>query len=269
VAAGGAGVGSAPLARGAAVTQATYLFQSGSLVGGAFKASESGVTGLKNVDPLGTGAFQTATVYGSSRTVYHYNGSSGITPINMQGGFELNTTGLVAANDYSVEMVICLDSSAGWRRLLGVDDRQTDSGLYVAPSSNELTLFPVVGGGDPFTTGAFHYLAMTDTGNTVKVYLDGKLEVTSLGTTQMNINNASNLLTFFLDNTTGPTLTQTEWSAGKVAMVRLSAGALTDADVAGRSANPFSTTPGVPLPGAAGAGLVLLAGLMMGRRRSA
>jgi hypothetical protein len=84
-----------------------YLLDSGYLVvtyafNNFLAAQQGGVAALTAVDPLGTNGYQTQTVFGSTRTVYHFDGA---TPPADQGGLSLNTTGLVANNSYSVEML--------------------------------------------------------------------------------------------------------------------------------------------------------------------
>ena len=99
---------------------ATYTFSN------TLAAEQTGVAALTAVDPLGTSGFQTATVFGNLQTTYHFNGAA--TPPADQGGLDFNTTGLITSNDYSVEMVVELTGSAGWRRLLDSSDRQSDDG---------------------------------------------------------------------------------------------------------------------------------------------
>src|SRR5271157_1110888 len=86
---------------------ATYDFNNN------LNAVQGGVVALTPVDPESTSGFQTNTVFGVSRTVYHFDGDS--TPAD-QGGLQLDTTGLISSNTYSVEIVFELDQRNGaWR----------------------------------------------------------------------------------------------------------------------------------------------------------
>src|SRR5579863_5293966 len=122
------GVVSAVIPAAHADLVAAYTFNN------TLSAVEAGVNPLTAVDPLGTSGYQTATVFGNSQVVYHFNGAA--SPPADQGGLDFNTTGLLSSNDYSVEMVVELDNSSGWRRLLDSLDRQSDAGLYIDPSNN-------------------------------------------------------------------------------------------------------------------------------------
>jgi hypothetical protein len=213
---------------------ATYTFN------GNFNALEGGVPSLTSVDPLGTGAFQTETVFGVSRNTWHFDGST--TPAN-QGGLSLDTTGLIPANNYSVEMVFeFLGGTNAWRRILDVQNRQSDNGFYVDPS-NHLDVFPVGGSGN-FTTGSFFDVFLTvDASNNVTAYFSGVSQFTDV-TTVMDVNNPGNLMNFFLDNTVGGG--QGEWAPGNISLLKVYNTALTAAQVAAETADPFASV--VPEP---------------------
>ncbi|MDB5300844.1 MAG: sorting domain protein [Phycisphaerales bacterium] len=219
----------------AATTAATYTFN------GNFLALEAGAPPMVPIDPQGTSGFQVATVYGQPRTVYHFDGLN--SPPPQQGGLTVNTTSLIAGNDYSAEMVLEFDQrNAAWRRLIDVRNRQSDSGFYVDPSNN-LDIYPVGGSSNAFTTGAFHHVVLTDTGGVAKGYLDGTLQFT-FPTTLMDVNNLNNpahSMNFFLDNVVATG--QGEWSPGDVALIRLYNGALSGQEVATLAADPFVNTP--------------------------
>ena len=238
---------------------ATYIFNNN------FNAVESGVAPLTSVDPLGIGAFQTATVFGTPRTTWHFDGAS--TPAS-QGGLNFNTTGLIPSNNYSVEMVFELTGSLGWRRLLDSLDRQSDSGLYIDPNS-ALNLFPNANGaGGLFVANSFFDVFVTiDPFNTVTGYLNGAQQ---FSTTSTNLDVATNTLGFFLDNFFGGGLD--EWSSGNVALIKVFNSALTPSEVMTATADPFAgTTPTstVPEPGTLlllGLGLAI-AGFVQQRHR--
>ena len=126
-----------------------------------------------------------------------------------------------------------------------MQNRQADNGFYVDPSNN-LDIYPVNGSTAAFATGAYHHVAMTVDGTAdmpiLRAYLDGLLQFSSL-TSEMDLDadatdNPGQLLGIFLDNVSGGGIG--EWSAGRVAVIRVWDGVLTDAQTAALSASPFS-----------------------------
>jgi hypothetical protein len=239
----------------AAALVASYSFNNSLL------ADQAGVAALRSIDPGNVNGFETGVVNGQSRRVFRWGGS-GDAAAN-QGGLSLNTTGLVAYDNYSVELLFQFDGAAqfggGWRRIVDTQNRQSDAGFYVDPSNN-LEVYPVVSGSTIFSDSTYHSVVMTNfvvNGvREVKAYLDGVLELQS-DTDQLNLSNLSNpdhLLHFFVDNLAGPA--QTEWAAGSIASLKLYDGIVV----------PVTT---VPEPGSLG--LVLAALLAAGglARRSA
>ena len=111
---------------------ATYTFNN------TLAAQQTGVAALTAVDPLGTSGFQTATVFGNLQTTYQFNGAA--TPVLDQGGLDFDTTGLISSDDYSVEMVVELTGSTGWRRLLDASDGGGIELDFPATARRELTV---------------------------------------------------------------------------------------------------------------------------------
>ena len=257
---GGAVLGLANAAS-AATQKAYYGFNN------TLSSSIAGAPDLVSVDPLGLNGYSTATVFGSNRTVFDFRGAN--VPPTDQGGLSLDSTGLVGSANYSVVFVLSFDArNGGWRRILDVQNRQSDQGFYVDPL-NSLDVFPVSFGvgSTKFTTGNFHSVVLTNGGGNVSAYLDGGLEF-AITTPVMDIanpDNPGNLLNFFLDNTAANF--QDEWSSGSVANIRLYDGVLSAGEVDTLWKNPFAA---VPEPGSwalmiAGFGL---AGAQIRRRRS-
>lgn len=232
----------------AASLVATYTFND------TLAANEASVPALASVDPLGLNGFETALVNGQSQRVFSWSGDR--SSPNLHAGLSLDATGLVAYNNYSVEMTFEFTQAAfggGWRRILDTQNRQSDDGFYVSPG-NTLQVFPVATGSTLFTTPGFHNVVLTNSVvggvQKVKAYLDGNLELVA-NTDQLNLDNANNpgnLLYFFVDNLAGPA--QQEFADGRIASLRLYDGAI---------------VPAVPEPGwtlsltVFGLGLVMMA----------
>lgn len=242
------------LATASPLPAATYLFNNN------LNAQESGVAALTATNPLGTSGFNSDTVFGQTRTVYSFNGNA--TPVNEQAGLSLDTTGLVTSNNYSVEMVFQFTQrNNAWRRVIDVQDRQSDTGLYINPS-NQLAIFPVTGGAN-FTNNVYHDIFLVNSAGTAYAYIDGTLSF-STATTLMDISNAGNLMNFFLDNTASTG--QGEYSNGSVAKISLYSGALTATDVANIASNPFAPASSVPEPSDLSLVGIGLAGIFFAKR---
>jgi hypothetical protein len=239
----------------AATPIATYQFNN------TFAPNEVGRIALTASDPAGTSVFMTDTVLGQSRTVWAFNGSA--SPPAQQSGVTAVTIGQISPQSYSVDMVLeFLTGQNAWRRIIDVENRQSDAGFYVNPSNN-LAVFPVSGSTAAWSNGVYHHLVMTDNGTTVIGYLDGVSQFTT-NTTIMNldadpVNNPNRLMGFFLDNVVGGG--QGEWSNGRVSLIRLWDGVLTPQEAQTLANNPF-----VPEPSTATA-LLAACGLAAQQRR--
>ena len=191
--------------------------QSASLVAdyqfnGNLSSSVAGAPNLVAVDPASAASF--------GPNGYSWGGTN--FPTNNQGGFTLNATGLVTYNSYSVYLNFEFnDRDGAWRRIVDVQNRQSDNGFYVNPGNN-LDVFPVSSSSSGFSTGHFHQVLLTVASNgDVTAYLDGngQNQVLSTNTPIMAlnfdpVNNPNHLLTFFLDNVIAGG--QGEWSAGTI-----------------------------------------------------
>jgi hypothetical protein len=202
----------------AATAVATYQFNN------TLAADEAGAPALVPTDPLAASGFVADNVFGVNQQVWSYHGNEN--PTNQQAGLTLNTTGLVAPTSYSVDIVFLFTQRQNaWRRIIDVEDRQSDNGFYVNPSNN-LDIYPVSGSTAAWTNGVYHHVVVTNNGTTVNTYLDGVGQFTT-STALLNINNANNpglLMGFFLDNVIAGG--QFEFSDGRVALIRLWNGVL-------------------------------------------
>jgi hypothetical protein len=196
---------------------ATYEFNN------TLAAQEAGAPALVAVDPLAQNGFLTENVLGTNRPVYHWSGNN--SPVNEQAGLLLNTTGVIADPTlYSVEMIFKFTEDTGsWRSIMNTRGRMEDTAFYVEPG-DRLQVYNDVTGTSIFSTGEYHYIALTVANNTVKAYFDGNLELNS-PTDKLNIIDPT--IAFFLDNNLGGPA-ETEFADGSIALLRIHDFLLTD-----------------------------------------
>ncbi len=201
----------------AASLKASYYFED------TLSAQEATAPALSAVNPLGLNAFENATVFNRPLRVYHWNGDA--SPTQQQAGLSLNTTRLIPANSYSVEMAFAFDErDNAWRRILDMRNRSSDIGFYVNPSNHLEAFNTNIQGNATILANQFHHVVLTVSGTSmVRAYVDGKPDF-SVSTTLMNIDNPGKLLNFFLDE-------WNEFSDGRVAWVRIYRGPLTGVEV--------------------------------------
>ena len=218
----------ATAAANAATPVASYSFNN------TLAANEAGAPVLVSVNPLGGNGFETATVHGQSQTVFRWSGdgASSLT----QAGLLLDATGLVSYSSYSVAMTFEFSTQAlfggGWRRIIDVENRQSDNGFYVDPGNHleVVQVGPTALGTTLYTTPGFHDVLMTvapETGRQrVRAYLDGTQELSAVMDVFSldNANNPGNLLYFFADNTAANA--QQEYANGRIASLQLFEGAI-------------------------------------------
>lgn len=211
----------------AADLKAEYRFN-GNLV-----SSVPGAPALVPTDPLALNGFNSDTVNGSAQTVYTWDGNA--TPVTQQAGFTLDATGLVATNSYSLQMVFKLTQRAGaWRRLVDVENRQSDDGFYVDPG-NHLAVYPIISSVTPFTNNVYEDVLLTVGGGVVTAYLNGQQQFSGTSTLMnINFNNQGNILGFFIDNVIGGG--QGEFSNGSIALLRLFGGVASPSPMASPAA---------------------------------
>jgi concanavalin A-like lectin/glucanase superfamily protein len=229
------------------VTQsATYRFNN------SLAADEIGAAPLVAINPLGLSRFEMATVYGLSRRVYHFDGSTA-----QNAGLQLDTRPILSSSAYTIEMVAqLLERDLSWRRLIDTQGRQLDDGFYVDPS-NSLAIFPDSSGQANFITGQFHYIVLTYDDGIATGYFDGDVDFMSPSTVMdlFNPRNPFRVMSFFLDNNTGPATG--EYSDGRVALLRMTDGVLDENEIALRAIDPFA------IPEPSGVALCSVAALLL------
>ena len=216
----------------AAPPVASYYFN------GTLNAKEAGVPALGLIDPLNLSSYATESVFGQSRVVLDIGGVA--SPPSSQGGLDIPASSLLANDTYSVEMVFqFLDRAQNWRRILDVQNRQSDSGFYVDPS-NHLDIYPIVGSTAAWTNSVYHHVVLTISSGFARSYLDGVPQFNQ-PTALMNLNTGVDMIAFADNVAAGG---QGEWSASHIALLRLYAVPLTDAEVVNLAADPFTNSPG-------------------------
>lgn len=230
-------VGAALLLAAAAAAAAAPTPVAEYAFGNSLASSVAGAPSLVAVDPLGVSGFATDTVLGSSRTVWQFGGTSDNAS---QGGLSLDIASLLPRNNlYSVQIVFKFTENENrWRRIVDVDDRQSDNGFYVDPQ-NRLDIFPVAGGA-AFSNDVYHDVVLSNDRGSVTFFLDGGTQAT-VNTTVMDLTDSNGRMNFFLDNVVAGG--QHEYSSGSVALIRIFDTALVPADVV-----TLPPIPAVPEP---------------------
>jgi hypothetical protein len=220
------------------IAVATYLFD------GNLDAEEAGVASLTAIDPISGNSFRTETVFGTSKTVYRFDGNAD--PLDEQAGLVLNTTGILTGDNYSVDITFRFDAnSSTWESIFGVSNRTSDNAFYVHPTG-PLQVYPSALGPDAVTQDEWHRVTLTNDGSRVIGYLDGVFQF-DLASTVMNFStyagaNPDRLIHFFVDNTSGSGGFE-EFADGSVSLIRLYDITLDSGEVADLPAS-------VPAPGA-------------------
>lgn len=218
----------------AASVTATYRF------GNNLNADEPGVASLTSINPIGSSGFSTDIVFGVSQSVWAFDGNA--SPSTQQAGLSLNTSGLITPDNYSLDMIFQFPVSRAnsWARVIDVENRQSDDGLYVN-NVNQLDLFPPFGNDIPWSDGVYHHIVLTNSGVSTSIYSDTSGTNGTVAGSLMNLNNPNNpglLINFFLDNLAGAG--QGDYSDGRVAFIRLWDGVLSP-DEAHQVANGLPT----------------------------
>ena len=232
-----------------ATKSGTYRFNN------TLTADEIGALPLVAVNPLGLSQFETATVYGLSRRVYHWDGS----PMQ-NAGLQLDTRPILSTNAYTIEMVVqLLERDGNYRRLIDVENRQSDNGFYLGPG-NRLQVYPHPSGLATLVTGQFHYIVLTFDDGIATGYVDGDTDFTTPATEMdlFNPRNPNRFMHFFLDNSVDPATG--EYSDGRVALIRMTDGVLSENEIALRTIDPFAIPePSVVMLGSLAALLLIAA----------
>lgn len=182
----------------------------------------SSVAGAPPLAPLGSTAFESASVDDSSRRVLTFDPNNGVSLSS--------TSGLISSQNYSIVILFSLVSGSGSRRILDFKNGSSDFGLYA--SGDYLQFRRRI-----FTQGRHRIvqpnaqlqLALTrDADGNVVAYVNGVRQLFFQDVDGDAIISANNALRFFRDNAG-----DSEASAGHVARIRIYNGVLSGSEVAG------------------------------------
>jgi hypothetical protein len=202
---------------------ANYVFQN---------TLSSAVPSAPDLVPFATGTYAPAVIDSTPVIIYNFGKNEGLS---------LNTSGLIS-NNYTIAALLRFDAISSYRKILDFDNLSNDNGLYA--NDGQLNFYPVAIGGPSASSGSFFEVVLTrdSISELTKAYIDGNLAFSFTDSTPYAVISASNLLSFFQDDTsTGGD----ESSAGAVAGIRIFDTVLTDSEVA--SLNLVTPVPG-PLP---------------------
>lgn len=235
-----------------AEVRATYLFNA------SLAAEEPGAPPLLPVDPLGPyppagNRFETASVFGDPRTVYRYEGSA---DPGLNAGLRLDSTGMVSPDEYSVELVFEFTDPVSAEGLVYAPpprvfaappppwgyDREDWVGIRYAfdPSTTNLWASDwreIAAYSAPDPGSGFQHLIVTCAANgTVKAYRNGIPAFTTPRTAALDLSPAG-IMNFCHRNS------DFGWwypyADGRIALIRVYDGVLSDAQAAARAAAPF------------------------------
>ncbi len=223
----------------------TLLGQSAALVGSytfqnTLNSSLATAPALTASDPLGRNAYVTEMVLGQMRSVYQFSGTAA-----EQAGLSFSAGNVLNPLSYSFDMVFALTERSGtWRRIFDTLDRTSDRGFYLNPQ-NRFDFSRLRTGTAAYEAGNYVHLTMSVGANRARVYVNGVLDI-DLSTNSMNIDNPRRILHFFLDNTSDTS--RTDYSSGKIALLRLYTNELSAEEAARIARDPFNSSVGLSAP---------------------
>lgn len=181
----------------------------------------SSIGGAPTLYDLGTSnSFSTETVDSQSTTVFNFAQTTGL---------QLATAGLIPNDNYSVAALFNFDTVEGWRKIVDVNNRLTDSGLYnlnsnLAYYGKNGTI--AEGTGAPIGVDEWVQVVFTrDTANQVVGYVDGVQQISFVDEDNSKIL-PDDVLHFFRDDLTTESAEGGENSGGAVALASASTMAL-------------------------------------------
>jgi hypothetical protein len=215
----------------AAVEVADYRFED---------TLSSSIPGAPDLAALGAGGFVDTTVDGTPVRGWAFTA---------QTGLDLDVTGLVASDVYSVVMLFEAQQVVSYAKLLDNQNRASDLGLYYV--GNDLHFYNVIGGtSDGIVAGTYYQVVVTrDAADNYVGYVDGVQQFSFTDSGNIAVITAANRLVFFRDDlATG----DGENTAGTVVRIQLFDNALTPADVSALPRLPALALGEIPVLGPIG-----------------
>lgn len=161
-----------------------------------------------------------------------------------QTGLQLSTAGLIPNDSYSIAMLFNFDTVEFWRKIVDVNNRVTDAGLYTF--SSDMFYYgkkDTVDGGTGAPLGVDEWVQVVftrDSDNQIFTYVDGVEQLSFVDDNNYSKIVPDDVLYFFRDDfTTG----DSENSSGAIARLRLYEGALSASEVAALDRLPETLTP--------------------------
>lgn len=199
---------SAPPVHASAALVADYQMQNS-------KASSVGTAPA--LTDIGTTSFGTESVDGTNCTVLQWDAGNGL---------NLSTTNLISGT-YTIVMLVRLDTTTSFRKLIDFKDQSTDPGLY--NYGGQLYFYPFTHGTKMLADDRYAQIVITRDGSElVTGYVDGVYMFDYSDTLDYGVPSFLNQLRFFIDDTS----TSGEESGGAVARIRIYDDALTANEVA-------------------------------------
>jgi len=209
----------------------------------------SSVPGAPNLGSLGGGGFVDTTVDATSVRGWAFPTATGL---------DLDVTGMVSSDVYSVVMLFEAQQVVGYAKLLDTQDRAIDQGLYYV--GNDLHFYGGTGGSsDGIVAGTYYQVVVTrDIAGNYIGYVDGAQEFSFTDSSSYAVITAANRLVFFRDDlSTG----DGENTAGTVVRIRLFDNALSPGEVAALDRLPAPLVA-VDVPALGRTGILTLVALM-------
>jgi hypothetical protein len=209
----------------------------------------SSIPGAPDLVALGGGGFVDTSVDATSVRGWAF-------PVGT--GLDLDITGLVGSNVYSVVMLFEAQEVYSYAKLLDAQDRVIDEGLYY--EDYDLYFYDEdYGVTDLISAGTYYQVVVTrDAAGNYVGYVDGVQQLSFTDTSGYAVISPANRLVFFRDDlSTG----DGENTAGTVVRIRLFDNALTPAEVAALDRLPAPLV-GVTVPALGPAGILTLVAMM-------
>ncbi len=210
----------------------------------------SSVPGAPDLVPLGGGGFVTTTVDGLPVHGWSFP---------EQSGLDLDVSGLLGSDVYTVVMLFEAQEVYDWAKLLDTQDRVIDEGLYY--EDYDLGFYDeAYGDTDLIVSGRYYQVAVTrDAVDSYVGYVDGAQQFSFTDTSDYAVITGANRLVFFRDDLdTG----DGENTAGTVVRIRIYDNALSPAEVAALDRLTAAQTGTLPVPSLGRAGIVVLVALI-------